>query len=320
MNAGTRAGWGWTLVETILPAILGLSILLQLASAVTAVCLSVRTGFYKPWILIAAAVSLMAVRRIISFIDIMQGGHIPASALGAELTALLISTLMLAGILMFGPALRMIQRRNELELEAKDMIVRETHHHVKNDLQLLQSIVTLQRGFQNTDSDPGFLSDLESRIRSISLLHEHLYNIEASVASVQFYLQSIAESISTTYNHRNVEMHLDLQDHPVSTKNLLYCGLLTNEALTNCYKHAFGQGTANPQIHVRTQRENGQLLLQVSDNGCGMTRDAIQDSSRNSYGMSLIQSLGESSGWSVVIDGSNGTSISARLPLDTAPA
>lgn len=262
----------------------------------------------------------MAIRRIISFIDIMQGGHIPASALGAELTALLISVLMLSGILMFGPALRMIQRRNELELEAKDMIVRETHHHVKNDLQLLQSIVTLQRNFQNTASDPAFLSDLESRIRSISLLHEHLYKTGTSVASIQFYLQSIADSISTTYDLRNVEIQLDLQDHSVSTKNLLYCGLLTNEALTNCYKHAFEEHTENPHIQVRTQREDDQLLLQISDNGCGMSADAIQDSSQNSYGMSLIQSLGETSGWSVVIDGSNGTSITARLPLETTPA
>jgi len=305
--------------ESILAATLAVSILLQLLSAGSAVYLSVRSGFYKPWILIAAAVSLMAVRRIISFIDIMQGGHIPDSALGAELTALLISVFMLSGILMFGPALRMIQRRNELELEARDLMLRETHHHVKNDLQLLQSIVTLQRSFQGTDSEPAFLSDLESRIRSISLLHEHLYKTGTSSASTQVYLQSLAESVAGAYTHKNVELELDLHDHPISTKNLLYCGLITNEALTNCYKHAFDESSVRPQVLVRTQQEGEQLLLEIKDNGCGMADAAINSSSKCSYGMSLIHALGENYGWSIVIDGSNGTSIRARVPLEPTP-
>ncbi len=305
------------MVESVLPIILALSILLQLISAGAAVWLSVRSGFYKPWILIASAVSLMAVRRIISFVDVIHGGNIPASALGAELTALLISVLMLTGILMFGPALRMIQRRNELELEAKDMMLRETHHHVKNDLQLLQSIVTLQRSFQHTDSEPEFLNDLESRIHSICLLHEHLYKTGISSASTQVYLQSLAESIANTYNHMNVEVQLDLHDHPISTKNLLYCGLITNEALTNCYKHAFDESSGSPRVLVRTQQDGDKLLLEIKDNGHGMTDVEIHDSSESSYGMSLIHALGENSGWSIDVDGSNGTSITARVPLET---
>ena len=307
------------MIESILPVILGLSILLQLLSAGAAVCLSARTGFYKPWILIAAAVSLMAVRRIISFIDIVQGGEIPVSALGAESTALLISALMLSGILLFAPALRMIQRRNELELQAKDMMVRETHHHVKNDLQLLQSIVTLQKSFPNTDINSSFLNDLETRIHSISLLHEQLYQTDSSAGSIKRYLQSLADSIAEAHNHKQVELKLDLHDYPVSTKNLLYCGLLTNEALTNCFKHAFDGNSKDPHIVVQTLAENDQLLLTIADNGYGMTDAAIYDSVEQSYGMSLIQSLGENSGWSVVIDGSSGTSISAHLPLEKVP-
>lgn len=304
------------MVESVLPIILAVSILLQLVSAGAAVCLSIRSGFYKPWILIASAVSLMALRRIISFVDVIRGGHIPASALGAELTALLISVLMLTGILMFGPALRMIQRRNELELEAKDLMLRETHHHVKNDLQLLQSIVTLQRSFQSPDSQADFLGDLESRIHSISLLHEHLYKTGISSASTQEYLQSLGESIANTYSHMDVEVQLDLHDHPISTKNLLYCGLIINEALTNSYKHAFDESSVSPHILVRTQQDDDKLLLEIKDNGRGMSDAAIHDSSETSYGMSLIHALGESSGWSIVLDGSNGTSVTARVPLE----
>jgi hypothetical protein len=148
--------------------ILAVSIALQLAAAGTALSLMRRSGFYLPWLLVSIAISLMAIRRITSFVGMLQRHSFPSSALGPELIALLISILMLSGLWLFRPAFRSLVTVRERELSAKDLLIRESHHHVKNDLQMLQSLIRLQMNAARESGEREILRDLVLRVRAFS--------------------------------------------------------------------------------------------------------------------------------------------------------
>ncbi len=297
----------------LLPLVMAMSILLQLASAVVALLLIAKSGFHRPWFFLAGAVSLMAIRRIVSFVPMLEEGHFPQSAMAPELIALVISALMLLGLLLFFPEFRLLIKKKNLELSARDTLIRESHHHVKNDLQRLQSLIRLQRNSPANRHDLPLLRDLETRIRAFSLLHEHLYR-GGSETGISFssYLGQLARAVAENYHDLPVGLTLELTDIPINRSDLIHCGLIVNEALTNSFKHAFA-GTQNPQITVTNRRIANRMVLTVSDNGVGLAPEAV-DGECDSFGLSLVRGICSSPGWQLSIRSSGGTEIELSFP------
>jgi two-component sensor histidine kinase len=330
-------GQGERVSGQVLPSVLVLSISLQIASAAMALVLIYQSGFHKPWLLISAAIALMAIRRITSFVQMLQTGVFPSSALGPELIALAISILMLLGLLCFGPAFGVLKKQREQELSAKDTLIRESHHHVKNDLQLLSSMVSLQEDAARNKMEKQFLRDLELRIRSFSLLHEYIYKEGLRNNSFRNYISSLSSAVADSYSSGGIRLETHLENLEVNRKNLLYCGLVLNEVLTNAYKYAFpDQDSAqtkqqnhskasqtDPTVTIVSSRtENGSGYLRVSDNGAGLPEDA-DNGNRDSYGFTLIRTIGDNPGWEITVTSSrgasgqpSGTTVEAFFPVD----
>ncbi len=288
------------------PIVLSVSILLQFASAVTALLLIRVSGYLKPWLFISVAIVLMAIRRIISFCHMLGSGVFPASALGPELVALVISILMLTGLVLLQPtfrAIRRIQADSERRIAEGQLMVRESHHHIKNDLQMLAGLVRMQINSLPGGASKDLLRDVEMRVRSFAMLHDEIYAAGAEGLDVAQYVERLARAIHAVFTPRSspIALELDVRRIHADRKAILYCGLLLNEALTNAYKHAFPAGAiAEPRIVVSLRAEGGRRVLQIRDNGVGIAADAYDDASA-SYGLSLIRAVGEGTSWTTRI-------------------
>ncbi len=293
------------------PVILTISILLQAASAATALYLIRVSGYLKPWLLISAAIVLMTIRRIISLYNILSAGVVPTSSMGPEMVALLISVLMLSGLLLLGPSFASIRRAqadSQREVEAGKMMVRESHHHIKNDLQMLASLVRMQVHTMPDGASRDLFRDLELRIRSFAMLHEEIYSSHDDVVQLSHYLQRLALAIHDAYGTEDPLIELDFDFEPINAdrKEILYCGLLLNEALTNVHKHAFtaiaGGHIGTPRVVVATKQDGDRRTLSVTDNGVGLGRPGSGFTDpESSYGLTLIRVIGETEGWKTTV-------------------
>ena len=288
------------------PIVLSVSILLQIASAVTALLLIRVSGYLKPWLFISVAIVLMAIRRIISLHNILVSGVFPASALGPELVALAISVFMLTGLVLFQPtfrAIRRIQADSERRIEEGRMMVRESHHHIKNDLQMLAGLVRMQVQSMPPDASQDLLRDVELRIRSFAMLHDEIYSAGSDAVDFAQYIERLVRSIHAVYTLRTsrVRLGLELDSVRADRKEMLYCGLVLNEALTNVYKHAFpDDAVADPRVVVSLREQGETRVLEIRDNGVGIPPDECDDAV-SSYGLSLIRAVGEGGTWTTRI-------------------
>ncbi|MGB3534710.1 MAG: histidine kinase dimerization/phosphoacceptor domain -containing protein [Microcoleaceae cyanobacterium] len=175
-----------------------------------------------------------------------------------------------------------IQERNKIEnklkfsLHEKEILLKEIHHRVKNNLQIISSLLDFQA---ITIEDPkilNILSDSQNRIQSMALIHEHLYQSD-NLAQVQFdqYINRLVQHLCFTFEDRIGQITPIIQVNPIqlSLETAIPCGLLVNELVTNAFKHAF------PKNHLGTikvcfyQDSQHHLNLIVSDNGVGITSE-----------------------------------------------
>ncbi len=295
--------------------VLIVSILLQLASAVYALLLIRQSGFLRPWLLVSASILLMAVRRIISFCQMSAAKDFPASALEPELVALVISILMLIGLLFLGPAFRMIRIQREVEVKKKDFLIRESHHNVKNNLQMLKGLISLQGISAPSPEIQETLKELELRIGSFLLLHEQVYADTGDGVSLRAYIHALVSAVVGAYSHMKVGMVLDIEDLYLPGRDLISCGVIVNEALTNSYKYAFS-GSDDQQISITAGREGERGFLVIKDNGRGFSvKEKTGAGPGASFGLTLMQALGKNAGWNLEIDGSNGTIVKVSFPI-----
>ncbi|MFW6288965.1 MAG: sensor histidine kinase [Spirochaetota bacterium] len=310
--------------SVVVPSILAISILLQVASAITALYLIRVSGYLKPLLLISAAIVLMAIRRIITLSGMISTGVVPASSVGPEVVALLISVLMLSGLLLLGPTFedsRRAETESKRKIEEGRLMVRESHHHIKNDLQMLASLVRLQIHTIPDDATRDLFRDLELRIRSFAMLHEEIYTSHETGVRLSHYLRRLSLAIHSVYGSGDPPIELDFELEPIEAdrKEILYCGLLLNEALTNVHKYAFTGGRiGRPRVVVTTKQSGERRILSVTDNGVGMAAaDPDCSGSESSYGLSLIRLIGESENWKTsVVSPVFATSASERPPGD----
>jgi len=177
--------------------------------------------------------------------------------------------------------------------EQKEVMLREIHHRVKNNLAIVISLLNLQL---RNNSDPELrriIRDIEMRIRSMALIHEHLYRSEnIDRIPLDQYLRSLASIIMGTFSGYHVNLVTDLEPTEVSIETALPLGLITNELLTNAFKYAFPlHHEGEILIHLK-KGPGDQCTLMVKDNGMGLPPDFNMDN-QSSLGMFIIRLLVE---------------------------
>ncbi len=193
-------------------------------------------------------------------------------------------------------------------LSEKDILLREIHHRVKNNLQLVSSLLGLQ---SHHITDPNALEALnsgKSRVKSMALIHQNLYNKEnLTGVSVREYLEKLSKELITSFkvDTNRIELLTDIPNILLDVDTLIPMGLIINELLTNALKYAFpnnGEG----QINIRLFEEAGQLRLEFSDNGIGID---IDKRSSESFGYKLIDTLLEQLEGEMEIKSDSGTKL-----------
>ena len=181
----------------------------------------------------------------------------------------------------------------EARLREHEILLKEIHHRVKNNLQVLSSLLRMQARRASAEEMKAMLKESEARIRSMGLIHEKLYRSD-SLSTIDFksYVDTLASQLLRM--HRLGETRLDLQvdidnvQLPLDTA--MPCGLIINELISNSLKYAF-QGREQGRIHVRLDRqEDRSYHMKVADDGIGMPIDA-SNQRKGSLGMNLVHML-----------------------------
>lgn len=181
-------------------------------------------------------------------------------------------------------------------VKEKEILLREIHHRVKNNMQIIQSLLNLQMGkFTNKELKKA-LQDSNNRIKSMALIHETLYRAE-DLASLKIkdYLKQITRFLMKIYlkPESEIRIEMDVEDVKLSLDKSIACGLIINELVTNALKHAFDkkQAQGNITIIFKTISKN-QIRLMVADNGKGLS-DQKKTKDFESLGLKIVRMLAE---------------------------
>jgi PAS domain S-box-containing protein len=190
-------------------------------------------------------------------------------------------------------ALKQAEDALRASLQEKDVLLKEIHHRVKNNMQVLLSLVSLQADGARGAAAQGLFADMRDRIRSMALVHERLYQSE-NLAQVDFpdYARRLLEQLLRAHGpaETTVRPRLELEPVLLTVETAVPCGLILNELASNALKHAFG-GRKEGEISVATRTEaDGRVTLRVSDNGVGLP-EGVDWRQARSLGLRLVTML-----------------------------
>ena len=177
-------------------------------------------------------------------------------------------------------------------LREKEILLAEIHHRVKNNLAVITGLLELQSYSAESESAKRILKDSQMRVNSIALVHEKLYQSEdfSEVAVDQYFkelTQVVHRTMITDDFTVNIELNIEAIKLPIT--QAIPCGLLLNEILTNCFKHAF-EGINEGKIFISFKEKGKQLILNIRDNGVGLP-EQNSENVNSSLGMTLIKTL-----------------------------
>jgi PAS domain S-box-containing protein len=208
------------------------------------------------------------------------------------------------------------EERIQAALREKDILLGEIHHRVKNNLQLIDSLLDLQLSQVDDASVLGMLRDCQNRIRSMVLIHQTLYQSK-DFAQVDFasFIDSLMPTLVASYGKDQERISLGMSGVSVhlALNAAIPCGLIVNELITNAFKHAFPDDRRG-RITVDLDSEDGGLVrLAVTDDGIGIPKD-IDIEQTSTLGLQLVSLLTEQVGGTLEIQRVNPTSFVLRFP------
>jgi two-component sensor histidine kinase len=214
-----------------------------------------------------------------------------------------------------------IERTRELEkvqknLKEKEMMLTEVHHRLKNNLSTITALIEMEFSEVSDENARHVLEKSCARIDSMTEVHDLLYNtgLENQI-SLDSYLKRLAEKVSNTISppSQNIEIEIDAEAVELDSERAMSCGLLLNELLMNCYKHAFKNRSGGGCIRIELTKSDNQIItLKVSDNGEGVG-DKFKLGKSDSTGGWLINVLIRRLDATVDISQNNGTMFLIRF-------
>jgi PAS domain S-box-containing protein len=239
-----------------------------------------------------------------------------------------ISRVDIDGDLVLTVILRDISERKAAEgqlraaLSEKDILLREVHHRVKNNLQVVSSLLSLQaRATQDAELAKAF-EESQNRVQSMALIHEQLYEAQ-DLADVDFpeYIRQLASRLFRTYQVRadRIELTTEVTDFRIGVDLAVPCGLILNELISNSLKYAFPGGRQG-SILIRVERmHDSSALLTFADDGVGLPAD-VGFWSTKTLGLRLVRSLVRQLDGEIEVDGPPGVEYRIRFSIDSPPA
>jgi len=222
------------------------------------------------------------------------------------------STLLLILVIALIRLYRKIRDQNvviETALIEKDTLLREIHHRVKNNLQVISALLTLQSKHVKDDTAFEALKEGQGRVQSMALIHQNLYQHDnLKGVNTKDYFEKLIENIVDSYktDDRNIELHSDIESMILDVETMIPLGLVVNELTSNALKHAFSISNTKGNITIALKEVNNQLQLSVKDDGKGAEVFQLEN---KSFGFSLIRSFARRLDAQVNIENNKGLSV-----------
>lgn len=234
----------------------------------------------------------------------------------------IIGTVLSLGLLSF-LLYRLFGQKREIEKQSnllskalgeKDTLLREIHHRVKNNLQVISSLLNLQSREVDDEKALGALSESQLRVRSMSLIHQDLYQ-QDNLRSVDMkvYLEKLCDNVFSTYQLGDMDLDIrtDFEELEVDIDTAIPIGLITNELISNALKYAFEDRSSGTITVGFQSTEKDEYMLTVADNGVGKSNS----SAKNSFGEKLISTFVNQLEGNMTTNTDKGTEVSIVIPM-----
>jgi len=209
-----------------------------------------------------------------------------------------IQVLELSGRTIFHNIIHDLTERKQAEeqikaaLYEKEALLKEIHHRVKNNMQIISSLLDLQADMIQDKQVHDLFKESQQRIRSMALIHERLYQSQ-NLAQIDFleYVTGLTDYLLHSYGAMagNITLDLDIAPLLLSIETAIPCGLIINELVSNAFKHAFPNGKSG-KIHIRLSAIDHLLILQIQDDGIGFPAK-LNPHRTESLGLTLVATL-----------------------------
>ncbi len=207
----------------------------------------------------------------------------------------------------------LLQRNNQ----EKEIMLAEIHHRVKNNLQVISSILNLQARKLLDETAVKAVEEGRDRVNAIALVHQKLYqNDQWETVKMDDYLSSLIQNIVAAYGQKdNLSIQLDIHELELDFEKAVSLGLIVNELISNSMKHAF-EGIDHPTILISLGLKNGLLKLKVEDNGIGIP-EGFTVKGQTNFGLKLVHLSSLNMDAKIDVKSKNGTLIEVEVPIDT---
>jgi PAS domain S-box-containing protein len=208
------------------------------------------------------------------------------------------------------------EEKLKTSLQEKEILIKEIHHRVKNNLQIIISLLFLQAKKTDDPLSEAALTDSQTRVKSMALIHEKLYQSD-SLSSIDFhgYLQNLVSNLMITYgiDKNRVRTQISVQQLPLTITTAIPLGLIMNELVSNSLKYAFPGGREGI-LSVSSNVHENTVIVKVRDNGWGIP-ESLDWKHAESLGLCLVQMLTRQLKGTIELSRESGTEFTLTIPL-----
>ncbi|MDX1639336.1 MAG: histidine kinase dimerization/phosphoacceptor domain -containing protein [Balneolaceae bacterium] len=228
---------------------------------------------------------------------------------------LVILALAATWIISLHSTVRVKTRKLQESLEEKNILLKEIHHRVKNNLAIISGLIELQLDSSLSGEAQKVLRDSQSRIQSMALVHDKLYRTTTVTdIGMHTYIRELVESLKTTFAgpEVDIELRFDIDDIQLDIDKAIPCGLLINELVVNSFKHAFN-GHAGV-LDVKLKDNGNAYHLVVSDNGRGLPEN-FREKMQSSLGLMLVETFTDQLDAEMEVQNRDGARFAFDIPV-----
>ena len=196
----------------------------------------------------------------------------------------------------------------------KEILIKEIHHRVKNNMQIMISLLNLQINTSEESTQIQYLREFQNRIRTMAIIHERLYlENDISLISIDEYVLELSESLFSSLGRKeNICLNHEITKFQLNIDYAIPLGLIINEMMTNSLKHGFEESSEG-EIHLELKINEGIVNFKYSDNGRGFNPE---ESRKNSFGTDLIEILVSQINGSLDLDSKNGVKYQIEFSVE----
>ncbi len=206
------------------------------------------------------------------------------------------------------------EKQINISLKEKEVLLKEIHHRVKNNMQIISSLLNLQSFYIDDKESFEVFKESQNRIKSMALIHEKLYQSK-DLTEIDFaeYISNLVFNLFKSYsvNSKIIKRSINVEDALFDIDTSIPCGLIINELVSNSLKYAFPDGQRG-EIKIDLRLDNGKSILTVSDNGIGLPED-VDFQNTGSLGLRLVKILVNQINGELHINKSEGTSFTIEF-------